>query len=526
MVTCKLDSEVSGEFLGWELPTWTSLLLHRVLPSCAGLVVYLTLICFDIALVCEHFLSNDRGYCHQVFWWVEAVCAARDDDDERTRNAIQIAKAPSPMELYLFLQAFIHSAPHIIVNVSDLMNRNSDPKFEKFSLVWVSVVMSSFRMASTATVYRRFEREKLCGRHYPWKTYSEELENSANEKTELVNKVEEQKQEREEENIYETLSPLHRTSVISQRSNHSRSKATSDMIQFSPHSNITEPFFDDEGCCTDSSSEHIPASQVSRRTSSLNSEDEYVRPISIIDKVAPRRRDTQYTIQEVYVPPPPAMPAPRPGTLSMWADKLVENAESIPTWLSAPPRRRHVEEIKDEPDVPHHVPGPLIMRGLEPQDASASLVHFLGWHMFFISRLLSIAAFINFFPFAAIIVLFSHYQIILLLLIVPQASTVRRGFYIFLAFIYLFCLMEFKIRFRHVRVWHVFWIIVCTIEIVVFTGLWASINNKLNDWWRDFIVKTIFGSMLLSFMCFLVYFVLLKPRETVVYVKNKSNVEP
>ncbi|XP_063376084.1 uncharacterized protein LOC134663600 isoform X1 [Cydia fagiglandana] len=593
MVICKLDSEVSGEFLGWELPTWTALLLHRVLPSCAGLVVYLTLICFDIALVCEHFLSNDRGigifliilmvlpallslvftlaspppglqtedsaisieiekndlkwifiqignfllfpiaaigrYCHQVFWWVEAVCAARDEDDERTRNAIQIAKAPSPMELYLFLQAFIHSAPHIIVNVLDLMNRYSDPNFEKFSLVWVSVVMSSFRMASTATVYRRFEREKLCGRHYPWKTYSEELENSANEKTELVNKVEEQKQETEEENIYETLSPLHRTSVISQRSNHSRSKATSDMIQFSPRSNITEPFFDDEGCCTDSSSEYlppIPVSQVSRRTSSLNSEDEYMRPISIIERVAPRRRDTQYTIQEVCVTPPPAMPAPRPGTLSMWAEKLVENAESIPTWLSAPPRRRHIEEIKDEPDVPRHVPGPLIMRGLEPQDASAALVHFLGWHMFFISRLLSMAAFINFFPFAAIIVLFSHYQIILLLLIVPQASTVRRGFYIFLAFIYLFCLMEFKIRFRHVRVWHVFWIIVCTIEIVVFTGLWAGINNKLNDWWRDFIVKIIIGSMLLSFMCFLVYFVLLKPRETVVYVKNKSNMEP
>ncbi|KAI8427632.1 hypothetical protein MSG28_002115, partial [Choristoneura fumiferana] len=575
MVTCKLDKEVSGEVLGWELPTWQALLLHRVFPACGGLLVYLTLICFDIALICEHFLNGDNGiaifctilmvlpalialiftlaspppglqteasafsvqiekndlkwifmqignfllfpvaaigrYCHQVFWWVEAVCAARVEDEERTREALLTAKAPSPMELYLFLQAFIHSAPHAILNVLDMMSRYSDPRFEKFSLVWVSIVMSSLRMASTATVYRRFEREKICGRQYPWKTNSEVLiENATNEETELASKIE----VKQEEHIYETL-PLRRaerTSVVSQTSNDSRNKI------FSPKSNVTEPFFDDEGCCSDASSDYLQPIPInkSRRSSSLESDSEYVRPISIIDRVAPRRRDTQYTIQEVYIPPPPAIEAPKPGALSLWAEKLVENAESIPTWLSAPPRRRHVEVIQDEPDIPRHIPGPLKMRGLEPEDVSAALVHFLGWYMFFVSRLLSIAAFINFFPFAAIIVM-------LLFLIIPQASTVRRGFYVFLAFIYLFCLMEFKVRFRHVRVWHVFWIIVATIEIVVFTGLWAGINNNLSDWWKNFIAKTIIGSMLLSYMCFLVYFVLLKPRETIVYIKNKSS---
>lgn len=152
--------------------------------------------------------------------------------------------------------------------------------------------MSSLRMASTATVYRRFEREKICGRQYPWKTNSEVLiENATNEETEINNKAE----VKQEEHIYETLPPRRseRTSLISQNTNESRSKIVSDMIQFSPRSNVTEPFFNDEGCCSDASSDYLQPIPVnkSRRSSSLESDSEYVRPISIIDRVAPRRHE-------------------------------------------------------------------------------------------------------------------------------------------------------------------------------------------------------------------------------------------
>lgn len=61
MVTCDLDKDVSGEVLGLKLPAWQALLLHRVLPVCGGLLVYLTLICFDFALVVEHFKLGDEG---------------------------------------------------------------------------------------------------------------------------------------------------------------------------------------------------------------------------------------------------------------------------------------------------------------------------------------------------------------------------------------------------------------------------------------------------------------------------------
>ncbi|KOB67783.1 XK-related protein [Operophtera brumata] len=196
-------------------------------------------------------------------------------------------------------------------------------------------------------------------------------------------------------------------------------------------------------------------------------------------------------IETVNITPPPAMPAPRPGSIAVWAEKLMENAESFPTWISAPTRRKYCdhEVVQDEPDIPRRVPRSY-MRGLEPQDATAALVHYMAWYTFFIARLISIACFINFFPVLAIILIFSHYQVMLLFLIVPQASTLRRSFYIFLAFIYLFCLMEFKIRFRHVRVWHVFWIIVCTVETIVFTGLWASISSSnIDDWWKEYVVK-------------------------------------
>lgn len=61
MVTCELDKEVSGDVLGLKLPTWQALLLHRVLPSCGGFIVYLTAICFDIAVIFEYYQNKNNG---------------------------------------------------------------------------------------------------------------------------------------------------------------------------------------------------------------------------------------------------------------------------------------------------------------------------------------------------------------------------------------------------------------------------------------------------------------------------------
>ncbi|KAJ0181705.1 hypothetical protein K1T71_002427 [Dendrolimus kikuchii] len=582
MVTCALDKNISGEILGWKIPAWQSLLLHRVLPSCGGLIIYLIVICFDFALIYEHFANGEKGigalcvtlivlpsiialvftlasppssletelsgftvtlqkndikwillqfakaiffpfaaigrYCFQIFWWVEAVCASRAQDDERIREAISIIRDPSPMELYLFLQAFIHSAPFAIVNILDLMARYSGLTYDNISVQAISIIAATLRMASTATMYRRFEREKLCGRKYPWQKLS-------TDDTKNLNNENNSKNDKEvEENIYEPI--LKRESSVSEKTDESsKIKTNSDLMQFSPRNTITSSVFYDDLSESDLSSDYMPplSPPKKRKWSSVqDSDEEYVRPISIIDRVAPRRRDTEYTIEKVNITPPPAIPAPRPGSIAVWAEKLVENAESIPTWLSAPPRRKYCDEVvQDEPDLPRRVPRSY-MRGLEPQDMTAALVHYLGWYAFFVARLLSIACFINFSIFIATIILFSHYQIMLLFLIVPQASTVKRGFYVFLAFIYIFCLMEFKIRFRHVRVWHVFWIIVCTIETLVFTSVWVSVDNTIDEWWRAFIVKVILGGMTLGYMCFLVYFVLLKPRETIVYIKPKQ----
>lgn len=370
-------------------------------------------------------------------------------------------------------------------------------------------------MASTATTYRRFAREKICGRTYPWINKNNTDDEKCNNAQENENKI-------EEEPIYEPILQRHQLSV--QRSNeHAKNNANSDMIQFSPSPASEEPWFyadSDSG----NSSDYTPLEFENRasRKISQGSEDAYVRPISIIDKVAPWRRGAPVTIERVQITPPPALHAPRPMSLAAWAEKIVENAESIPNWLSAPHRSKYIAQLNElEPELPRRVPRSYI-RGLEPQDVTAALVQYLGWYSFFVARLLSIAAFINCVPVIATIVLFSHYQVMLLFLIVPQASTVRRAFYMFLAFIFLFCLMEFKIRFRHVRVWHVFWILVCTVETIVFTGLWSVMGN-LNGWWTLFVVKIILGSLLLSYMCFVVYFVLLKPRETIVYVNRTSN---
>lgn len=375
----------------------------------------------------------------------------------------------------------------------------------------VSIIASCMRMASTAVVYRRFEREKVCGRKYPWGTNTGKNNETPNDELEKLNK------ETHSENVNEQT----KRQTIRNKSTSSANEDSNDLIQFSPRSSErVSSFYEDSAFDSDSSSNYMTPVTL-RSHDNDASDDEYVRPISIIDKVAPRRQRSNVVIERVDVPPPPAMPAPRPGSLAQWAEKMVENAENIPTWLSAPPRRKHWEVIQDEPDIPRRAPRSFI-RGLEPQDLTAGLVQYLGWYAFFISRLLSISAFINFFPYVAIIILFSHYQVMLLFLIVPQASTVKRAFYVFLAFIYLFCLMEIKIRFRHVRVWHAFWIVACTIENIIFTSFWASIDNNFDSWWKRFVVMVCFGSMLLSHLCLLVYFALLKPRETIVHLKKRN----
>lgn len=371
-------------------------------------------------------------------------------------------------------------------------------------------------MAGTATAYRRFAREKISGRKYPWINNKKPDDKS--------NNVQENEKKIEEEPIYEPL--LQRQPFLVQTINEDDSNVTNSNMNDFPSSPADEEPWLYADSDSGNSSDYMPQEFGSHRTSrkiSQSSEDAYIKPISIIDKVAPRRRDAPVTIQRVQLTPPPAVPAPRPMSLAVWAEKLVENAESIPGWLSAPHRSKYIAQLNEpEPELPRRVPRSYI-RGLEPQDATAALVQFLGWYAFFVARLLSIAAFINCVPVVSIIVLFSHYQVMLLLLIVPQASTVKRAFYMFLAFVFLFCLMEFKIRFRHVRVWHVFWILVCTVEIIVFTGLWSTIGSDLNDWWTLFVVKIILGSLLLSYMCFVVYFVILKPRETIVYINRTSN---
>ncbi|XP_059059341.1 uncharacterized protein LOC131852656 isoform X2 [Achroia grisella] len=452
-------------------------------------------------------------YCYQIFWWVEVVFASRCDDEERIQEALAYARTPSPMELYLFLQSFLHSAPHAIVNILEMMARYNDPAYSKRTVQFVSIIASSLRMASTATVYRRFEREKINGRMYPWSKTKEQIENTNNENIEAVNTNVEVEQEHEEESIYEE---------IKERSQHEsgRSKLNSDLIQFSPRSTM---YYDNIETDSETDSDYRGGTMRDGLSShELESDDEYVRPISIVDRVAPRRRDTSFTIQEVYVPPPPESPAPRPISIAAWAEKIVENAESIPTWLSAPPRRKYCDEVvRDEPDIPIRVPRSYI-RGLEPQDLTAALVHCMGWYTFFIARLLSMAAFINLTIVGSVIVLFSHYQVMLLFLIIPQASTVKRGFYLFLAFVYLFCIMEFKIRFRHVRVWHMFWSIVCMVETILFTGLWIGLDNNLHYWWKQYVLYVIVVSLSLSVLCFVTYFVILQPKETIVHIKHRN----
>lgn len=57
-------------------------------------------------------------FAERTFWSIEGI---RSEDDESREEALKVVSAARTIELYFFLQAYLHSIPQILLQLHILM---------------------------------------------------------------------------------------------------------------------------------------------------------------------------------------------------------------------------------------------------------------------------------------------------------------------------------------------------------------------------------------------------------------------
>lgn len=166
----------------------------------------------------------------------------------------------------------------------------------------------------------------------------------------------------------------------------------------------------------------------------------------------------------------------------------------------------------------------ILVDGIEEEDIVAKFISFLGWMMFLVMRMLSLSVFAVFYPDVCGYICLAHYVLMLIALInetrFTEVKWQRSAFYLILAYIYIFNLMEFKVKFRNVRSWYGWYFVLVFVQNTAMTAAWYGFAEFLDTWWFEFMLLTIVQSGLLSLGCFVAYFLYLKPSDKMVELKT------
>lgn len=158
--------------------------------------------------------------------------------------------------------------------------------------------------------------------------------------------------------------------------------------------------------------------------------------------------------------------------------------------------------------------------GLEQEDFFAKTVGFLAWTFFILMRMLALSVFATLHWRETIYICLGHYVVVLACLLYEvklHAKMQRLLFYFFLSYVYVFVIIEFKIKFIHLRVWYGLYVGLVLTQNFLLSVWWYMVVMDLELWWFDYLFKTILGSGALSLCCLLVYYLRLKPKDKVLF---------
>lgn len=171
-----------------------------------------------------------------------------------------------------------------------------------------------------------------------------------------------------------------------------------------------------------------------------------------------------------------------------------------------------------------------MINGIEQDDILGKSVAFMGWVLFLLMRMLALSLFAVFYLKATGYLCLSHYILMLIWLFIEtrfHEKAERDFFYIFLAYVYIFCIIEFKIKFRNIRVWYLLY---CGLMLTqnVLMSLWWFLTDDFQSWWFHYLFAMILVSGALSIGCLVTYYIILKPRDKILFeiTNREQNTEP
>lgn len=168
------------------------------------------------------------------------------------------------------------------------------------------------------------------------------------------------------------------------------------------------------------------------------------------------------------------------------------------------------------------------INGLEQDDIFGKYICFLGWFLFLIMRMLALATFAAFYLRETIFLCLGHYFLMLVCLYCEtrshDAKVNRKIFYAFLAYIYIFCLIEFKIKFVHIKTWYVGYFFLVFTQNLCITMIWyLTTDELLLSWWFQFMWYLILASAALSIACHIFYYFVLRPKDKILFVNDDEH---
>lgn len=156
------------------------------------------------------------------------------------------------------------------------------------------------------------------------------------------------------------------------------------------------------------------------------------------------------------------------------------------------------------------------------------LVACLWWYGFLVARVLTISIFAYFFMEHCLWLLSSHFILVIIILSYDvKSDAVKRAkalFFIFLGLVYIFCIIEFKIKFKKATFIYYGFFVLVFVENLVMCLIWfiGQIESLENDYWFRYAFYVIIFCSFTSFSSMLFYFLINKPSKVVVEARTVS----
>lgn len=446
----------------------------------------------------------------------------------------------------------------------------------------ISLVFSAIDLASITTTYQRFESQKQVGRHYPWST--DEQKDECRLKIEK-NKCLQEECIRKKRDSERTLNKFPESDIIMEnfKTRNQRNNITGkDGVQGNINSNadsresllqVSEPISHTVQVHGFDELDNEAGDEQTALLATHLTDDEKIRSKPLLHLNVKERPESLEEFDQVPNTPPPLPPktsrfdlsnditdCPQLRTqtfsqngneankrrskafsqLEIFKNMLLMNAQLyIKENVPRPPKMliKRVEDTTNpsktppqSPKTPQDVvdfflPRPTkVVNGIQQDDFAAKTIAFFGWIAFVVMRMLSLSAFCVFFPKAFLVIVGIHYVIMLAGLYLEsrfEGKLNRTFFYFLLAYVYIYVLLEFRVKFKNIRIWFVGFFLLTMAENLTMTMIWYA-REEFESWWFGFIFEGIIYSGILFVATLIVYYFILKPKDVIILVEDKA----